>query len=428
MQNLLKKNERIQAPIFYGWIIVVIASLGIFFSGPGQTYSVSVFIDSYIQEFGWSRSFVSSLYSLATLTSGLLLFFIGRLIDRRGHRLMMPTIAILFSIACLFMSRISHFSMLLIGFFLVRFLGQGSMTLLSSTLVPQWFISKRGKALSFMALGGALSSTLLPPINTWIISGYGWRAGWLFWALLLGTVMVPAALLVRNKPEDMGLLPDNDTIKKNTFQKEKIEIASFTVKEAKGTRTFWLLLFCMFVSAMSNTGMTFHLFSILGERGLPPMETAMILSAIALVSLPSSFIAGYLLDHYRSNHIIAFTFATHLLVILSLLRATSFHGALFFGVLWGVCAGFESMNYNYIWPSFYGRLYLGSIRGLTMTAMVIGSAFGPLPFGFFYDLFGGYSEILGVLFFFTALAIFSSLFAVMPKKDNYNLKAPKPLS
>lgn len=409
-------TDKRRGSIFYGWIILVIASLGVFFSGPGQTYSISVFIDSYIQEFGWSRSFISSLYSLATLTSGLLLLFVQRQIDRRGHRFMMLTITILFSLTCLYMSHIFHYSMLLVGFFLVRFLGQGSMTLVSSTLVPQWFVNNRGKALSFIALGGALSSTLFPPTNTWIIQNYGWRVGWLFWAFMLATIMIPAALFVKNRPEDIGLLPDNETFKQNIVKKEKIEISSFTVQEAKGTRTFWLLLFCMFVNAMSNTGMTFHLFSILGEKGSPPMETAMILSTVAIIAFPSSFIAGFLLNHYKSNTIIALTFCIHLFVILSLLKSTSFQGAIFFGILWGVCTGFESMNYHYIWPSYYGRLYLGSIRSLTMTSMVIGSTLGPLTFGFFYDLFGGYREILGVMIFFAILAIFSSLFAVIPKR------------
>lgn len=411
----MQKISTIKGSIFYGWIIVIIASLGAFFSGPGQTYSISVFIDSYIQEFGRSRTTISTLYSLATLTSGLLLFFIGKQIDRRGHRFMFPTIALLFSMACLFMSRISHYAMLFFGFFLIRFLGQGSMTLAASTLIPQWFITRRGQALSFMALGGALGSTLFPPINTWIIQNYGWRTGWLFWAVMLLTIMLPASLLIRNRPEDMGLLPDNESIRKVDSNKEPIQLASYTIKEARGTRAFWLLLFCMFVSAMSNTGITFHLFSILGERGFPPMEIAMILSSMAIVALPSSLLAGFLLDRFKANLLITLTFGLHLLVILSLLRIITFQGALLFGILWGICCGFENMNYNYIWPSYYGRLYLGSIRGLTMTSMVIGSAFGPLPFGFFYDSFGGYREVLGVMFFFTLLASVSSLLAVSPK-------------
>jgi len=132
----------------------MISGLGIFFSGPGQTYSVSVFIDSYIKEFGWSRSFVSSLYSAGTLMAGLLLPLIGREVDSRGHRIMMPLISLVFAVACLWMSIVFHPIMLFVGFILVRLLGQGAMSLVSSTLAPQWFEKKRGRALSLMTLGG----------------------------------------------------------------------------------------------------------------------------------------------------------------------------------------------------------------------------------------------------------------------------------
>ena len=77
-----------RTPFFYGWVIVAVSGLGLFFSSPGQTYSISMFINEYIREFGWSRTFVSLLYSAATMLSGLLLFFVGRVIDRYGGRRM----------------------------------------------------------------------------------------------------------------------------------------------------------------------------------------------------------------------------------------------------------------------------------------------------------------------------------------------------
>jgi len=75
----------VNPPFFYGWIIVAISALGLFFSGPGQTYSISVFINAYITDLGLSRSLISSLYSLASLTAGLSLFMVGRLINRYGQ-------------------------------------------------------------------------------------------------------------------------------------------------------------------------------------------------------------------------------------------------------------------------------------------------------------------------------------------------------
>ncbi|WP_343032885.1 MFS transporter [Virgibacillus doumboii] len=194
---------------YYGWFIVFIGGLGIFFSGPGQTYSNSAFIDQYINDFGWSRTEVSSLYSSATLAAGLIMMFVGRFIDRFGQRFMMVTLGTVFAFACFFNSMVTNMFMLAIGFFLVRLLGQGTMSLIPNTLVAQWFVKKRGRAFSFMTIGSFLSAMLFPIVNTWIIQTWDWQIAWRFWGVMLLVVFVPIALFgVRNRPEEMGLEPD----------------------------------------------------------------------------------------------------------------------------------------------------------------------------------------------------------------------------
>jgi len=136
--------------------VLVMAALAYFFSGPGQTYSISIFIDHYIENFGWSRSLVSTLYSAGTLVSGLILTFMGKNIDKFGHRKMIVIISIFLGLAAVWMSFVSTPVMLLIGFFLMRFFGQGSLGLWPQTLVPHWFRSKRGLAMSIMGIGGVI--------------------------------------------------------------------------------------------------------------------------------------------------------------------------------------------------------------------------------------------------------------------------------
>ncbi len=141
-----KSSIPLKPPFFYGWVIVFVSALGVFFSGPGQTYSVSVFIDSFIQDFGWSRSVVSLSYSAATLLAGFTVSFVGRQFDQRGHRNMVPLVSFVFGVACIWMSFIINPVMLFAGFFFIRLLGQSSMVIGPSTLVPRWFEDKRGRA------------------------------------------------------------------------------------------------------------------------------------------------------------------------------------------------------------------------------------------------------------------------------------------
>ncbi|WP_102819298.1 MFS transporter [Mesotoga sp. Brook.08.YT.4.2.5.1] len=208
--------------LFYGWIIVAAAALGAFFSGPGQTYSVSIFINSYINGFGWSRSLVSGYYSIATLIAGFTLPLVGKAVDKFGHRKMFAVIPTLLGLTCLWMSIVSHPIMLIVGFFFLRLLGQGSMSLLPSTLVAQWFSRHRGKALSIMGIGGVASFAFFPPANNWLIQNFGAETGWRVWSLALFLLMLPVGwFLVRDKPEDMGETPDGKTSKETKEKKEK---------------------------------------------------------------------------------------------------------------------------------------------------------------------------------------------------------------
>ena len=417
-----RKTETLpfQPPFFYGWIIVVVGALSVFFSGPGQTYSVSVFLDSYIAEYGWSRSFVSSMYSIGTLGAGFALLIVGRQVDRRGHRFMMPVIAGLLALALVWMSVVISPWMLVFGFFLIRLLGQGSMTLLGSTLVPQWFERKRARAMSLMSVGGVLGAALLPPFNTWMIQNFGWRFGWRFWAVALVVVMVPAAIyLVRNRPESVGSVPDGVPKAGDHSADTYIAARSWTLNQAKRTRSFWLFLFCMFVPSMVNTGITFHIVSILGEKGISPTQSAFVLGLMAMVALPTTFFAGWVLDRFPVHKVVAIASFLQVLTMIWLLYIQAYGMAVAFGVVRGFIQGFESMNVNVFWPNYFGRKHLGSIRGFAMIFMVVGSAFGPLPFGVAFDLFGSYSQILWFMMLFPAASIWAASQAVPPKWEDY---------
>lgn len=411
----------VNTPFYYGWMIVFIGAMGVFFSGPGQTYSVSVFIDSYINDFGWSRSQVSGIYSGATLAAGLCILFIGKYIDRFGQRKMSVIVGIGLGLACFWNSFVANMAMLFIGFFFIRLLGQGSMTLLPNTLIPQWFIEKRGKALSLMAIGGFTSSAAFPPLNAWLVAEWGWSFSWKLWGVLLLFLFVPLAyFFIRNKPEDVGLLPDGEVVHpsgKDTNDKPKKLEVNWTLQEAKKTRAYWLLLVVVGIPSMVNTGLTFHLISIFKENGLSNGTAALVLSLMAIVGFPISIVAGVILDRVKVNVILAGIFVGEI-IFLGLLHFTnSIAMALFFGVLWGFSNGFERIALNYVWPSYFGRMSLGSIKGSAMTITVLGSALGPLPFGFSYDLFGGYKEILILTLIFPIIGIFCSLLAKKPVKE-----------
>lgn len=420
--QLLVKIEFFQK-FYYGWFIVFIAGLGIFFSGPGQTYSNSAFIDEYIRDFGWSRSEVSGLYSAATLVAGLIMIFVGRFIDKFGQRTMMVTVGSVFAIACFFNSIVSSMWMLAIGFFLIRLLGQGSMSLIPNTLVAQWFIKKRGFAFSIMTLGSFASAMVFPIVNTWLIDTWDWQFAWRFWGILLLVVFVPIAFFgVRNKPEEMGLEPDGfkskqgNTIRPIMGTPVKGSEQDWTLKEAMNTKAFWAILICVGIPAMVNTGITFHIISIFGSNKLSPEMAAMVLSLMAVVGIPMSFVSGYITEKVKTNYLLVTIFVIEIILLLMLLVTTNFIMAILFGTLWGIANGFERIGLNVIWPNYFGRKHIGSINGIGATMGVLGSAFGPLPFGIGFDIFHNYTPVLLVTLIFPIVGVFCALIARKPDK------------
>lgn len=394
--------------------------MGVFFSGPGQTYGVSSFTASYIHDLHMSRTAVSSLYSAATLASGFTLFLVGKLVDKRGTRVMMTLAAALLGCATLWSSFVANGLMLIISFYFIRLFGQGSLTLIPSTLVSQWFIKYRGRAMALEAVGGLVAASTIPLLNNWMISTFGWHVTWRIWAVILIVLFAPAvAWFVRSKPEAVGLMPDGalahigDRLKQQN-NPSTVDEVSFTVSEAMRTPAFWCLLFCAFVPAMVNTGITFNIYSVLGSDGISHTGVAMVLSFVPLLGFAVTFLNGFLATRTKIHQLIAVSFAFETIQMLAILV---FHGRwmiIMFTIFWGLSQGVQNISIKLSFANYYGRKHLGSINSILMVATVVGSAFGPLPFGYGFDTFHSYTIVLLIMAVFPLISIGLALVAKRP--------------
>ena len=426
MLNNKKNSRESKSTIFYGWIIVFICALGCFFSGPGQTFSISMFIDYFINDFGMTRSLISTYYSVSTLLAGMLVIIISGQIDYFGHRKALTIISLLFGGVCLFMSFITGPFTLFIGFFLLRLLGQSSMTIGPSTLVPHWFEIKRGKALGMMSVGEKAAAFAFPIMNIWLISSFGWRSAWRFWAINIWFVMVPLAwFFIRNRPKDVGLLsdgkiPDPVSDCKSSMggtEYVKENSPSMSLKQASMTLTFWVLLLSVFTPAMITTGITFHIVSIFSSRGLSVQIAALVLSIKAIVSFPSVLFAGFVSDRIKMRYIVVAMHILYFITLILLLKTQNLQQAIVFALLSGIVGGFFNLIVNMAWPKYFGLRYLSSIRGIVQACMVIGSAFGPFIFAFAYDFSRGYEKVLWIMICFSAITAIATVF-ISPIKES----------
>jgi MFS family permease len=416
MNNIAKKFNN---KIYYGWVIVIISAISLFFSSPGQTYSISVFNSIYEQELGFTKTMLSTGYSIATTISGFVIIFMGRAIDKHGARKMYIIVTVMLALASLFSSFVTSIYMIYISFFLLRFFGQGSMTLIPNSLVPQWFDKKRAFAISIMVLGSFLGTLFVPRINLYLISLFDWQNAWRIWSISLMVIMLPLVLIfIFNKPEDLAFDMENE--KTDLSKEDQINIMnleSFTLKEAIKTKEFWIIGLISMIVPMFTTGVTFHFFSIMTDKNVTNESAAWIIGLIAFPIIIMPFIARLFIDKVKPKYIFIIT---QLMIILSMLLLMVFVKneitALIFILFYGFQAAIQSITLGVIWPKYYGRKYLGSIRGFAIMFGVIGSALGPLPFGISYDLFNTFNVAIIIMMVFTTLTLLLSFLISKPIK------------
>jgi MFS family permease len=386
---------RINQHFFYGWVMLGVAALGMFASGPGQSHIFSVFITPIGEDLGISHTSVSSAYALATLIAAFGLPYVGRLVDRYGVRPVMLTVAILFGFGAMAFGAVAGLVTLALGFAALRFLGQGSLMLSSAHLVAQWFNRKRGFALSLMGLGFSLSMATHPPLAQWLIDQVGWRGAWFWLGVMTWLLLVPAvAILVENKPESVGLAPDGPSAGPSEEGGAQGADVGLTVSEALGTPAFWIIALSLATFSMLVTGLFFHQVSIFQSAGLGPQIAAWVFPISAVTMVLAMPVFGRLLDRLPTKPMFAFAMLTMTAAILALVPVHDTPTGALYGIVFGINNAAVHTHMSYLWPRFFGRRHLGSIQGTAQTIMVVGASLGPLPLGAAFDLYGDYTGAL----------------------------------
>ncbi len=389
-----------------------------FFTTPGQSDSFALFMDSFINEFGLSRTRVSALYSIATLASGCCMFFVGRLVDRFGSRMTSLSAGVLLGLACLILSLVFTPAMLFLGFFLARFAGKGALDLSARTVAPQWFSRKRAFAIMLVGLGGTAGGVAFPLLNSSLISSIGWRATYRVLAAGIWIIYIPIAfLLLISRPEDAGLRPDGIAASTDGRDRVGTDTRAFSQGQAIRTGAFWILAFCVFQSSMIGTGIILHFVSIFREADFTMAFAARMMSLMPLVGFGTSLVMGLLLDRVKKPRYVLTTAClgqVAAILMLAFMRGTGM--AIAYSVVAGASGRIAFYCVAFLNPRLFGRRYIGGILGVATAINVIGSAIGPAVFGSMYDLIGGYTEVLIVSSLLPLISGISSMFIRKPVK------------
>ncbi len=397
MKQLLQQRWRhIRLP-FYGWAIAATALTAVFASAPGQSYGFSVFIDSILAATGLSRTELSALYALGTGVSAITTVVVGRLADRWGTRVVLVSVGLVFGCACFLMAIAQGPLTVLLGFAALRALGQGSLAILATLLIAQWFVRYRGRAMAIVQLGGAASNAVFPLLANALIVAVDWRSAYRVLGIVVWALILPAAIfIVRNRPEDVGLHPDGLPQSEETTPVLGQPVLLPAHSRVWRTSRFWLLALPTTAGPFIMTALIFHQASIFASHGLPSTVAASMFVPMAAASAVTSAVTGMLIDRLGPKTMLFVTLGLLLTALIEIQFVWTPFGAVFYAMTLGAAGGTQGVTMGVIWAHYYGRTGLGGIQGAASLVTISASALAPLPLAALQDPNGGYTLALGV--------------------------------
>ncbi|MBD5778758.1 MFS transporter [Pelagicoccus sp. NFK12] len=425
-------------PVHYGWVIAVVGTLGMVASVPGQTIGVNVFNEKLIEALGLSRLSVSTAYFVGTAASGFLLPFAGSLFDRLGARRMIVGASVSLALSLLYMSVVDRVAAgieglsvgsglsaairmgaLVLGFFFLRFFGQGLVMMTSRNMVGKWWVAHRGKIFSVGGIAVTVCFSLAPKLFNEMIESFGWRESWRLMALALapGFCLV-AWLLYRDNPAECKL--EADAAKPldagRADDPEFKLVREFTRAEALRSFSFWAFSLVFALQACYFTGYAFHVIDVAADLGRGASGMLDLFVPIAILNAAVSLVVGWMSDRCRLKYLLAFMALGNALAAFALVGMQGVALSVGLVVGFGVSGGCFGAISGVFMPRFFGLKHLGAISGFFASIIVIGSAVGPLAFSLARGMAGSYAVAHGAAALLALGLVATSFWADNPQR------------
>ncbi len=390
-------------PFFYGWVVWVFSTLGFLMSIPGQTMGMAVFTDPLIDVTGLTRTELSMAYLIGTVGSSLFLTKAGQWYDRYGGRLMIPIASVCLGLMVAFISMVDvmvafagggAFVFMLVGYFGVRFFGQGVLTSCSRNVLVLWFVKRRGLVSGFRSVFVSFGFSIAPLLLAGLIALYDWRGALWCLALVVVGYGLFAVVFVRDNPASVGLAADGGDPANASHQ--DLEVPSKTLNEARRDPVFWIYSASLGFHGLIGTALTFHVVSIFSEAGRGREEAFGYFFPAAVFSTATNLLASWLVDRYHLKPFLIVMLSSITAGTYGLLNLAEPWGFWLLAAGYGCGGGLWGVISNLAYIRFYGPLNLGAISGLNTSLTVFASAIGPAAFSLGLDMFGSYAAAIQV--------------------------------
>lgn len=387
-------------PFFYGWFIVAIAFVTMAIAVTART-SFSLLLPPLIDEFKWDRGLVSGAFSLGFLVSAILSPIVGRVMDRRGPRVVIESGVCLMAGGLLMAPAIQAPWQLYVTLGIMVGCGANLMSFTAQSLfLPNWFVRRRGLAMSIAFSGVGVGAIVLLPWLQTVIDQEGWRASCWTSGLLVLLALGPLNLFVWRRPADIGLLPDGgvhtvgvDNRSRSSVVDRSWASVEWTLARAMRTGRFWWIALAYFCGLFAWYAVQIHQTAYLIETGFSPTVAAWALGTVSVVAIPGQIGLGALSDRIGREWVWSagcFGFA----VCYAALMALEYVPSPLLLYLMVIAQGFLGYALTSVMGPIVAEIFegphYGSIFGTVTVALIGGGAAGPWVAGVVHDKTGSY--------------------------------------
>jgi MFS family permease len=373
--------------VYYGWWIVTACFFINLYVGSIVFFSFTAFFEPIHQEFGWSYTQISLASSLRGLEMGILAPLVGVLVDRLGSRKLMLAGSIIIGVGLLTLSLTRSLAMFYAAFLLIAFGAGGCTSVVTMTVVANWFQKNIGLALGIMASGFGASGLLIPLIVS-LIDDFGWRTALVILAIGMWAIGIPLSLMVRERSESS--MNESGSYERNEWLDQGVEVS---FGEAVKSRTFVYLNLAEMIRMIAVTAVVVHLMPYLTTLGFQRTTGGMAAAALPLISILGRFGFGWWGDRYDKRIVLAATFLIMAggLLAFSMLRDRGM--LVLFLLLFSPGFGGSMVVRGAILREYFGKASFGKMIGIVLGSASIGGILGPTLAGYAFDRLGDYTLV-----------------------------------
>ena len=410
-------------PFYYGWIVLGTAGSSMFVRNAAGSLTFAVFVPLIADDTGWSRALIGGAAAVGGLLATGASPPLGWAIDRYGARWVLVLSLIILGLSTIGLAWLSvHVTIFYAAMAVGRIMFSSPLNVGAATVVGRWFVRQRGRATGLLFLSHSGGMVAFPLVATWVSVAYGWQTAWIVLGLMVYAIaLAPAALLVAQRPEDVGLRPDGDAVDTRTPDANPVaETGSaadleWTTRQAVKTPALWVLAIGTGFLFLLQSGTNVYQADLLRSRGIDLSLSQLSIVVNAAGTGLGSLLWGRILEKVR----VSYTYATVALVMAiacaMFVVANSVAVAFLAAGLFGVAVAGILVVPAVAYADFFGRQSLGTIRGVTEPFTSLGQAIGAVASGLVFQFAGGYGWAFVVYAALGALTASALLLARPPR-------------